>query len=57
MTFVRHDPVNGRRCEQPPKVTFEDRGFTPGRKSSQDAQPRGTDIDLPGELSRDRPRG
>jgi hypothetical protein len=56
-TFVRHDPVNGRRYEQPPEVTFEDRRFAPGRKPSPDAQPRGADTDVPDVLSRDRPRG
>jgi hypothetical protein len=38
--FMRHDPVNGRRYERPVEVVFEDRGFTPGRKPSPDAQPR-----------------
>jgi uncharacterized protein involved in high-affinity Fe2+ transport len=41
--WMRHDPVNGRRYEQPVDVVFEDRPFNPGRKPSPDAQPRGAD--------------
>jgi uncharacterized protein involved in high-affinity Fe2+ transport len=41
--WMRHDPVNGKRYERPVDVEFEDRRFTPGRKPSPDAQPRGTD--------------
>ena len=40
-TFMRHDPVNGKRYAEPVQVTFEDRRFTPGRKPSPDAEPRG----------------
>jgi hypothetical protein len=41
--FMRQDPVNGKRYERPVEAVFEDRRFTPGRKPSRDAQPRGAD--------------
>jgi hypothetical protein len=47
-TWMRHDPVNGRRYERPVDVVFEDRRFTPGRKPSPDAQPRGADSSYAG---------
>jgi Fe2+ transport protein len=47
-TFMRHDPVNGKRYEQAVDVVFEHRRFTPGRKPSPDAQPRGADTDYAG---------
>ena len=47
-TWMRHDPVNGRRYEQPVDVVFEDRPFKPGRKPSPDAQPRGADSSYAG---------
>jgi hypothetical protein len=47
-TWMRHDPVNGRRYERPVDVVFEDRRFTPGRKPSPDARPRGADSSYAG---------
>jgi hypothetical protein len=41
--FMRQDPINGKRYERPVEAVFEDRRFTPGRKPSRDAQPRGAD--------------
>jgi hypothetical protein len=46
--FMRHDPVNGRRYEQPVEVVFADRRFRPGRKPSPDASPRGDDAPYAG---------
>jgi hypothetical protein len=40
-TFMRHDPVNGKRYERPVELVFRDRPFTLGRKPSPEAQPRG----------------
>jgi hypothetical protein len=45
---MRHDPVNGKRYEQPVEVVFEDVPFIPGRKPSPDAQPRGADTGYAG---------
>jgi uncharacterized protein involved in high-affinity Fe2+ transport len=42
-TYMRHDPVNGKRYAEPVDVTFEDVDFHPGRKASPDAEPRGAD--------------
>jgi hypothetical protein len=42
-TFMRHDPVNGKRYAEPVEVTFPDRTFKPGRKESPEASPRGAD--------------
>lgn len=39
-TFMRHDPVNGKRYEHPVEVAFLNVEFEPGRKPSPDAQPR-----------------
>ncbi|MFI9008009.1 iron transporter [Actinosynnema sp. NPDC053489] len=39
-TFMRHDPVNGKRFEHPVEVAFLGVPFKPGRKPSPDAQPR-----------------
>jgi hypothetical protein len=39
-TFMRHDPVNGKRYEQPVEVDFPAVRFEPGRKPSPDASPR-----------------
>jgi hypothetical protein len=47
-TFMRHDPVNGRRFEQPVELVFADRRFTPGRKPSPDAQPKGAETGYAG---------
>jgi uncharacterized protein involved in high-affinity Fe2+ transport len=47
-TFMRHDPVNGRRYAEPVQAVFEDRRFTPGRKPSPDAEPRGADTGYAG---------
>ena len=47
-TFMRHDPVNGKRYEQPVELVFADRRFTPGRKPSPDASPRGEDAPFAG---------
>jgi hypothetical protein len=41
--FMRHDPVNGKRYEQPVELVFDDLRFKPGRKPSLEAQPRGPD--------------
>jgi uncharacterized protein involved in high-affinity Fe2+ transport len=41
--YMRHDPVNGRRYAEPVEVSFSDRTFTPGRKESPEASPRGAD--------------
>ena len=40
-TYMRHDPVNGKRYAEPVEVVFADRSFRPGRKPSPDAAPRG----------------
>jgi hypothetical protein len=40
-TFMRHDPVNGKRYMEPVEVTFEGIRFTLGVKPSPQAQPRG----------------
>lgn len=40
-TFMRHDPVNGKRYAQPVEATFDDLRFEPGRKPSPSAAPRG----------------
>jgi len=47
-TFMRHDPVNGKRYEQPVDLVFADRRFKPGRKPSPDAAPRGEDAPYAG---------
>jgi Fe2+ transport protein len=47
-TFMRHDPVNGRRYADRVDVAFENRRFEPGRKPSPDAQPRGADTGYAG---------
>jgi hypothetical protein len=47
-SFMRHDPVNGKRYADPVTVVFEDRRFTPGRKPSPDAGPRGADTTYAG---------
>jgi len=46
--FMRHDPVNGKRYEQPVELVFADRSFKPGRKPSPDASPRGDDAPYAG---------
>jgi len=46
--FMRHDPVNGKRYEQPVELVFADRRFTPGRKPSPGATPRGEDAPFAG---------
>jgi hypothetical protein len=46
--FMRHDPVNGKRYEQPVELVFADRRFKPGRKPSPDATPRGDDAPYAG---------
>jgi Fe2+ transport protein len=46
--FMRHDPVNGKRYEQPVELVFADRRFKPGRKPSPDASPRGDDAPYAG---------
>ena len=46
--FMRHDPVNGKRYQQPVELVFDDRRFTPGRKPSPQAQPRGPDAPYAG---------
>jgi hypothetical protein len=42
-TYMRHDPINGKRYAEPVDVVFEDVRFHPGRKASPDAAPRGAD--------------
>jgi hypothetical protein len=40
-TWMRHDPVNGRRYAEPVDVVFVEVGFDPGRKTSPNASPMG----------------
>jgi len=40
-SWMRHDPVNGKRYAEPVGVEFADVSFEPGRKPSPEAQPRG----------------
>jgi hypothetical protein len=47
-TFMRHDPINGKRYEQPVELSFEDRRFELGRKPSPEARPRGPDSPFAG---------
>jgi Fe2+ transport protein len=47
-SFMRHDPVNGKRYGQPVQLVFDDRRFKPGRKPSPEAQPRGADTSYAG---------
>lgn len=42
-TYMRHDPVNGKRYEKPVDVAFTGVRFEPGRKPSPEAQPRGAE--------------
>lgn len=42
-TFMRHDPVNGKRYVAPVDIPFLNLEFRPGRKPSPDAEPRGTE--------------
>jgi hypothetical protein len=42
-TFMRHDPVNGKRYERPVELVFRDRRFKLGRKPSPEAEPRWPD--------------
>jgi len=44
-TYMRHDPVNGKRYAEPVDVVFEGERFELGRKTSPDAQPRGADTE------------
>jgi hypothetical protein len=39
--WMRHDPVNGARYAEAVEVAFKDVSFTPGRKPSPGARPRG----------------
>jgi hypothetical protein len=50
-TFMRHDPVNGKRYESPVQVRFDAVRFAHGRKLSPDAQPRGADASTAGPSS------
>lgn len=47
-TWMRHDPVNGKRYAEPVDVVFADVGFEPGRKPSPDAGPRGPETPYAG---------
>jgi hypothetical protein len=47
-TYMRHDPINGKRYAEPVDVEFPDRVFKPGRKVSPDARPRGADTSYAG---------
>jgi hypothetical protein len=47
-SWMRHDPVNGKRFADPVDVEFADVSFEPGRKPSPDAQPRGTETGYAG---------
>lgn len=47
-TFMRHDPVNGKRYPEPVDVVFDELQVQPGRKPSPDAQPRGADTSCAG---------
>jgi hypothetical protein len=40
-TFMRHDPINGKRYGEPVTVRFDGVRFTNGRKPSPAAEPRG----------------
>ncbi len=42
-TWMRHDPINGKRYGEPVEVVLQTVKFEPGRKPSPDAQPRGGD--------------
>jgi len=47
-SWMRHDPVNGKRYESAIDVVFDDVSFEPGRKPSPDAQPRGAETPYAG---------
>lgn len=47
-TWMRHDPINGKRYAEPVDVVFADVGFEPGRKPSPDAGPRGPETPYAG---------
>ena len=47
-TFMRHDPINGKRYAEGVTVRFPDVQFAQGRKLSPDAQPRGADAPTAG---------
>ncbi|MGY1708740.1 iron transporter [Geodermatophilus sp. SYSU D00758] len=47
-SWMRHDPVNGKRYAEPVDVVFADVSFEPGRKPSPDARPRGPETDHAG---------
>lgn len=48
-TFMRHDPVNGKRYAEPVEVRFDKVEFANGRKLSPDARPRGADAPTAGQ--------
>lgn len=48
-TFMRHDPINGKRYAEPVTARFEKVRFVSGRKPSPDAQPRGGDAPTAGQ--------
>jgi hypothetical protein len=39
--YMQHDPVNGKRYAERVEVVFDRQRFTPGRKPSPEAEPRG----------------
>ncbi|MDG4824826.1 iron transporter [Asanoa sp. WMMD1127] len=47
-TFMRHDPVNGKRYDSRVDVRFENVTFANGRKESPEASPRGADAPTAG---------
>ncbi|MGY1665774.1 hypothetical protein [Geodermatophilus sp. SYSU D00696] len=47
-TWLRHDPVNGRRFATPVDVVFDGVTVQPGRKPSPDARPRGPETPYAG---------
>ncbi|MGY1707392.1 iron transporter [Geodermatophilus sp. SYSU D00697] len=47
-TWMRHDPVNGRRFEAAVDAVFDDVTFERGRKPSPDARPRGPETPYAG---------
>ncbi len=47
-SWMRHDPINGKRYQSAVDVVFDDVSFEPGRKPSPDARPRGPEAPYAG---------
>jgi hypothetical protein len=47
-TFMRHDPINGKRYAEPVTARFEKVRFALGRKPSPNAEPRAADAPTAG---------